>query len=656
MSQTNPDQPTVRVSQTDSYNEGYANSVQVRMSVWDFFLVFGTMSQETAEEVQIKNFQGIYLSPQQAKALCNVLAHNLAAIRADLRRTCIGTSIHSARRARPLIVALTKQNHSSLNKTQRAAISLWLLFPLFFVAVFLSHLTLLRLPYFWDEGGYYIPAAWDFFRTGTLIPQTTATNAHPPLPSLLLAAWWHLSGFVISGTRIFVCMVSAAALLAVYKLSREIAGSTAAVVTTLLTALYPVWFAQSTLAHADIFAAAFTLWALSFYFDRPILKDATQQAPDASGGLPILTGTLFSLAALSKESAIVTPIALALWEVIQLLRNRYPIESRRDRLKWLIALCAPILPLILWYAYHYSQTGFIFGNPEFLRYNASANLDAYRIILSLWHRILHLTVHMNMFVPVLCAVVAILVSAQSSLAPHPPPPNIPRPLLNPLMVILAANLIAFSILGGALLTRYLLPMYPLVLLICVTTWKRHLNRWLGLAAFSAAAFLLAIWINPPYAFAPEDNLTYRDMIVLHQRAINIIQHRFPQATVLTAWPATSELMRPELGYTHTPFRISPVRNFSMEELRHAVATPENYDTALIFSTKWEPPPGDVNLGKQNKSADTRYFDFHHDLLPGEAATLLHGEIVWQDRHKGEWVAVLRFPRGVNNELSPPPSR
>ena len=56
-----------------------------------------------------------------------------------------------------------------------------LLYPLFFAAVYLSHLTLLRLPYFWDEAGYYIPAAWDFFRTGTLIPQTTASNAHPPL-------------------------------------------------------------------------------------------------------------------------------------------------------------------------------------------------------------------------------------------------------------------------------------------------------------------------------------------------------------------------------------------------------------------------------------------------------------------------------------------
>jgi hypothetical protein len=48
------------------------------MSVWDFMLVFGTMSQDAPDELTVKNFQGIYLSPQQAKALLNVLSHNVA--------------------------------------------------------------------------------------------------------------------------------------------------------------------------------------------------------------------------------------------------------------------------------------------------------------------------------------------------------------------------------------------------------------------------------------------------------------------------------------------------------------------------------------------------------------------------------------------------
>ena len=71
-------EPKLNLSNTPDYREGYANSVQVRMSVWDFMLVFGTMNQESPDELTIRNFQGVYLSPQQAKALLNVLSHNLS--------------------------------------------------------------------------------------------------------------------------------------------------------------------------------------------------------------------------------------------------------------------------------------------------------------------------------------------------------------------------------------------------------------------------------------------------------------------------------------------------------------------------------------------------------------------------------------------------
>ena len=76
--QNQPKEPLLKLTNTDDYRDGYANSVQVRMSVWDFFLVFGTMTQQNPDELNVKNFQGIYLSPQQAKALWNVLGHNLA--------------------------------------------------------------------------------------------------------------------------------------------------------------------------------------------------------------------------------------------------------------------------------------------------------------------------------------------------------------------------------------------------------------------------------------------------------------------------------------------------------------------------------------------------------------------------------------------------
>jgi flagellar protein FlaG len=70
-------QPKIQLSNTPDYRDSYANSVQVRPNLWDFFLVFGTINQTAPDNVQIRNFQGIYLSPQQAKALSNVLQQNL---------------------------------------------------------------------------------------------------------------------------------------------------------------------------------------------------------------------------------------------------------------------------------------------------------------------------------------------------------------------------------------------------------------------------------------------------------------------------------------------------------------------------------------------------------------------------------------------------
>jgi len=50
----------------------------VRVSLWDFFLLFGTVTQSTPDSVSIQNYQGIFLSPQQAKALANVLNQNVS--------------------------------------------------------------------------------------------------------------------------------------------------------------------------------------------------------------------------------------------------------------------------------------------------------------------------------------------------------------------------------------------------------------------------------------------------------------------------------------------------------------------------------------------------------------------------------------------------
>jgi Protein of unknown function (DUF3467) len=72
-----PIQPNIKLVNAPTYRDNYANSVQIRASVWDFFLVFGTLQQQSETQVEVTNFQGIYMSPQQAKALLNVLQQNI---------------------------------------------------------------------------------------------------------------------------------------------------------------------------------------------------------------------------------------------------------------------------------------------------------------------------------------------------------------------------------------------------------------------------------------------------------------------------------------------------------------------------------------------------------------------------------------------------
>ncbi len=74
----NPSLPNVKLTNDTSYRENYANSVQMRVNIWDFFLVFGTIQQQNETNVEIRNFEGIYLSPQQAKALLGLLQQNVS--------------------------------------------------------------------------------------------------------------------------------------------------------------------------------------------------------------------------------------------------------------------------------------------------------------------------------------------------------------------------------------------------------------------------------------------------------------------------------------------------------------------------------------------------------------------------------------------------
>ena len=520
-----------------------------------------------------------------------------------------------------------------------ASLPSWLLWLIAFAAVALAHFTLLRLPYYWDEGGYYIPAALDFYHRGTLIPQFT--NAHPPLPNVLLGTLWHVVGFHILATRLFVCAVAAAGLIAIFRLAQRLLASSAALALTLITAVYPIWFAQSTLAHADIFAAAFTLWAFAIYLPSTAARPATPRQQ-------VAVAILFSLAALSKETAIIEPAALFGFEGALFLSEPRSAALRRDHLHWTLALAAPVLPLMGWYAYHHAMTGFTFGNPAYLKYNATANFTAAHILLALRYRFVHLFWQRNIWFPILLALACLLLPRR----PHTEITSLSPITRLACAVLIIANWTAFSVLGGALLTRYLLPVYPLILLLCIDEWRGHTRQLFWITAATIAVFLSGLWINPPTAFAPEDTLVYRDMIVIDEEAITFVDQHYPDARVLTAWPVSNDLFNPFLGYTNHRHQVKAIENFSLPEIEKAAQNPGDFDTAIVFTTHYMPPSFDHYLLAHPNSATARSYNSNRDLTPAQIAAMLHGVIVWHDNRDGEWAAVLRFNRSYEALLRP----
>jgi len=527
--------------------------------------------------------------------------------------------------------------NSDLKKpSSRPASSAWVqqffLFALFFAGLMLLHAPLLRLPYFWDEAGYYVPAARDLFLTGTLIPHSTLSNAHPPLAMAWLALAWRVFGYSTLVTRTAMLAVSAFSLLGLFRLSRIAANLPVAWATTALVAIYPVYFTESSMAQVDLPAAGFTFWALAAYIeDRPWKQ--------------VLW---FSLAALAKETAILAPLALFGWEVLgHFIRPRWKEilspESRRPRFVYLLL---PVVPLAGWYAYHYLKTGFLLGNPEFFRYNVAATLNPLRVLLALGMRVWQLFGYFGLYLLTLAGLLAMLRPPQleGKTENAVARPRIPFSMQAAFLSVVLAYLAFMSAVGGAVLARYMLPVVPLVVLALVSTLWRRARYWKLIVGAVAIAFVAGLFSNPPYGFSLEDNLAYRDYVVLHAEASRFLAMRYSGERVLTAWPASDELTRPWLGYINQPFRVARIEDFSVSQIDVAAGVRDRFDVALVFSTKYQPPHVLFENWDAWQRIKEKFFGYHRDLSPEDIAKCIGGTIAYRKDWNGQWIAVIAVER------------
>jgi hypothetical protein len=533
---------------------------------------------------------------------------------------------------------------------QRAATSAApAVFGILFAALWIIHFPLLRLPYFWDEAGYFIPAARDILLTGDLIPHTTLSNAHPPLVMLYLALVWKLTVYSAVVTRTAMLLVAASGFTALWLLARRVSSAATATATVVLTALSPTVYSQSAMAQLDIAAFALLLWALYSHIE----------------GRRWQTIAFAALAAVAKETTVAVTLTLVGADLLGWIAYRWrpALASRwclpRRTLLQIASYLLALLPLIAWYAYHHHRTGHVFGNPDYLRYNVGATVTPMRIALAGVMRLWHAVGYMNLFV-LTCAALVLLWNARGNKrdedALQPSAKAIAPSVQLLLALVVLAQVAEFSVVGGALLARYMIVAVPLVILLATNVVRMYAPRWQWWVAGCAAAFVAALFLNPPWFISPEDNLTWTEYAKMHEQAAQYVERHYAEERILTAWTASDELNRPFLGYVAKPLTVVRVENFSAEEILKAAAQTEDFDVVVAFSTKYEPPRGLFQRIPGWTKVQTRYFDFHQDLAAGAIARLLHGRIVWQRRSTGEWIAIIEIDKIRNARVSPPTLR
>jgi hypothetical protein len=435
-------------------------------------------------------------------------------------------------------------------------------------------------------------------------------------------------------------VISAFSLLGLFRLAKRAANLEVAIASTLCTAMYPVFFAQSSLAHVDLAVAGLTFWGLCAYLEERSLAVAMW----------------FSLAALAKETAILAPCALATWEALRWIMCRRqalgPVatmlvqppaaaRSSEARLRQrVLPLLIPLLPLTAWYVYHYVYTGYIFGNPEFFRYNVESTLSPVRFLLAFVLRLWQAFGYMHLWLLTASMLLAMLLPPVDDAGTERERIAIPVQMI--FLVVVLAYVTSMALIGGAVLARYMLTAAPLVIVVGVSTLRRRLRYWSAAIGVIVLAFIAGLFWNPPYSFSPEDNLAYRDYIVLHEDAERFLEARYPMAHVLTAWPASDELARPWLGYITRPVQVVRIEDFSLEEILSAADFRSHFDVALVFSTKYEPTHPLLDRVQKWDDLKRRFFGYHHDLPPAAAARILGGRIVYSQQQTGQWIAVIEM--------------
>ena len=470
-----------------------------------------------------------------------------------------------------------------------------------------SNWPILDAPYYWDELGQFVPASLDLYQHGTWVPESTTPNVHPPGLMAYLAGVWHVTGYSVRATRVAMLLVAGAALLACFHLAVELAKPLNAAPPFFVVSLLfcsPLFRAQAPLAQLDLPAMLFTIAALVAF-----LRDHHRAAAVASTAL-----------VLTKETGILAPALFGAWLFAE--------GRRREAFKYAL----PFAALGSWIVVLWISTGHPLGNREFADYNLLWPLHPVRLAGNLGRRLWYILVANFHWI----GVVAIVLAARRT-----------QPFRGRAWAVsaalLAGHVLLVSVLGGATLERYLLPVLGIFYVAVAVAWREIAARRtrLVLQIPMLAGMMASYVFNPPYPFPFENNLAWTDFVLLHARAADYLEKNFPQSRIASAWPFTDGLRRPEFGYVSRPLRRVPLPDFTRESFGALKQDPP--DIFVLYLRTWDPPWGALSLPAV-RAWLARWYGWRPEITGAEIQRELGLQRLQRWDSRGQWIEIYARPQ------------
>ena len=481
---------------------------------------------------------------------------------------------------------------------------LLIFYAVFALPLFITHWSLLSLPYFWDELGQFVPTALDLLQKGQLVPTSTVPNVHPPGVEAYLALCYRVFGYSIPITRVAMLLMASAGLLVLFLLAIELSRGTRrapAFLPPIFLLASPLFYTQSMMAQLDMPAMVFTLLSLLLFIRKRFEWAALS----------------CSVLVLLKETGLILPLVFFFVLLLQ--------KQRRTAAYF----AAPALLLGAWLLALHAVTGHWLGDAGFAHYNVVYALNPARATLTLLRRGWYLFFAEFRWIGTL----ALILTVRKI-------PLFRQPEWRVTLVVTIATTLLVSLLGGAELERYLLPVLP-IFYIAVSIALTYHKRWVDLTATLALAvgLLASLYWNPPYPFPYENNLAMVDFVHLQEIAGSVLDRSFSNRRIATAWPYSAALRRPQYGYVSRPLQVVETSDFQVSSIQRLPAA--SYDVLVVYTRTWSPRNG-VLAFQSIRNFLTRFYGWQPEITTEQCAALgLNEAVSWESR--GQHIAIYVRP-------------